>query len=395
MSASPKVHVLWVTTGLGAGGAEMMLCGLAGSMDAGRFRHSVVSLTSGGKYAARLRDIGADVFELDMKPGRPGPGALLRLAGIIRRSHPDVIMGWMYHGNLAALLARVMVLSSTPVIANVRQSLDSLADEKRGSAMVIRILAKLSRGFRAIIYNSQRSVGQHEALGYNRSRSVLIPNGINTGLFVPSPESRAALRKELGLEPDAKLVGRVGRFHPMKDHACFFEAAAAVSREMPSVHFVLAGDGVTPSCTELSELAGKLENPSHVHFLGERPDVPSITAALDVACSSSAYGEGFPNVIAEAMSCGVPCAATDVGDTAFVAGPDARIVAPRNPGALAGAMLDLLRLPDAARHEISERVRRRMEENFSLKSARAAFEQIINRHASRSAANLEKTPCAA
>jgi glycosyltransferase involved in cell wall biosynthesis len=395
MSQQRKINVTWVTTGLGSGGAEMMLCALIAASDTARFRHTVIALTAGGKYVAQLEGLGVGVASLDMKPGRPGLIALFKLARAVRRSAPDVLMGWMYHGNLAALLGRWLAFRRIPVIAGVRQSLDSLANEKRGSAMVIRLLAKLSSRFEAIVYNSQRSAGQHEALGYDKSKSVLIPNGVNTGAFAPSPDARSLIRAELGVPDGTLLVGRIGRNHPMKDHATFLDAAGLVALEMPEVHFILAGTGMEPSDPGLARRAARTDLSGRVHLLGERHDLPQLTAALDVACSSSAFGEGFPNVIAEAMASAVPCVATDIGDSAFVLGPDGSIVPPRDARLLADALLRLLRLPPDHRSQLGQSLRRRALGNFSLESALRRFEDLFMRGAPAPASNPKAKTCVA
>ena len=396
MTGDNRLHVVWVTTGLGSGGAEMMQYKIVAAGDALRFRHSVISLTAGGKYVEKLEALGVEVITLGMKPGRPGPLALLRLVRAVWRLKPDVLMGWMYHGDLVALVARWFLRKPVPVIANVRQSLDSLADEKRGSAMVIRLLAKLSKRFEAIVYNSQRSAVQHEGFGFDAIKTALIPNGVDTAGFNPSEEARTALRAELGLDSQTLIVGRVGRNHPMKDIPTFLDAAGLVAAESPEVRFVLAGAGMDESDETLAARIAKPDLAGRVHLLGERHDLPQLTAAFDVACSSSAFGEGFPNVIAEAMACAVPCVATDVGDTAFVLGEGGVTVPPKDAAALARELRRMLKLSRAERMIIGESGRRRVLNDFSLTSAVGSFEKLFMRGGTQTAAiKPEKSPCAA
>jgi glycosyltransferase involved in cell wall biosynthesis len=102
-----------------------------------------------------------------------------------------------------------------------------------------------------------------------------------------------------------------------------------------------------------------------VHLLGERTDIPFVTSGLDIA-SSSSLGEGFPNVVGEAMACGVPCVVTDVGDSAWLVGDTGRVVPPGDPIALAGAWRDLIRMGEDRRRSVGEAARRRIVEGFSI-----------------------------
>src|SRR6185503_9929721 len=130
------------------------------------------------------------------------------------------------------------------------------------------------------------------------------------------------------------LIGLVGRFDPQKDHRNFIAAAAILHRSCPDVHFLLCGDNVT---WENAKLRGWIEETGlrkQYRLVGRRQDMARLTAALDIGTSSSSYGEGFPNVIGEAMSCGVPCVVTDIGDSALIVGQTGRVVPAQNPEAL-------------------------------------------------------------
>lgn len=358
--------VLWLTTGLGTGGAEMMLTQLISGM--GQQRHVVISLTAGGKYIEPLRAAGAEVHTLDMPAGRPTPSALWRLMKLVRRTRPTVIMGWMYHGCLAAQLARLV--HRAPVIWNIRQSLYDLSLEKRGSALVIRSLALLSRFPETITYNSQVSARQHEALGYKRTKTQLIPNGFDLAKWHPRSQA---------LHDSASLrIGRFGRYTAMKDYPTFLEAAALILKEKPETQFLLVGTGVDDANSELTSHITRLGLTKNIQLLGERHDLPALTASLDLAVSSSAFGEGFPNVVGEAMACAVPVVATDIGDTAWVMGDTGRLVPAKNPAALAQACLELLALNPEYRCVLGHEGRQRILNHFSLSSVLTQFDQLLS-----------------
>ncbi len=183
------------------------------------------------------------------------------------------------------------------------------------------------------------------------------------------------MRQELGIAKDALIIGLVGRFHPLKDHGNFIDAAARLQSEYPEIHFLLCGDDVTPENTALGQWIAARGIGARCHLLGPRDDIPRINAALDIACSSS-YTEGFSNVIGEAMSCGVPCAVTDVGDSALIVGDTGRVVPPKNPRALADAWGELIKMCPEKRSQLGAAARRRIGEKFSLQAIAQRYEEL-------------------
>ena len=363
--ASPRV--LHIISSLTTGGAERMLVRLLGSRGAQGFQHRVLSLTAGGALIPDLRSTGAEVESLAMRRGLPRLRDVLRLRRAAAGYRPDLLVGWMYHGNLAASHAAGAVAPRPPVVWNIRHTPDDLGREKRFTAAMIRWGSRWAKGAAAVVYNAAASAQLHYQLGYPRGRARVIPNGFDCQRFRPSEEARQELRQELGVAPETSLIGRIGRFHPMKGFETFLAAAGRVAaRERGGeTHWVLAGRQVE---LENSSLRAALEAAAlggRVHLLGQRRDMPTLLAALDGCCSSSHFGEGFPNIVAEAMACGVPCVVTDVGDSAAVVGDTGIVVPPADEAALAAALTELLGLTSAQRRDLGRGARRRIEEKFS------------------------------
>lgn len=370
------VRVCHVITGLEMGGAESMLAKLCEALPRDRIESSVVALRGGGPLASRIRNAETHVDEIGLRPGRlPGPRSLLRVREAIRRSRADVVQGWMYHANLASTASRPGV----PVIWNVRQTLYDMRRERRLTRLVIRASAWLSALPDAILYNSLVAARQHEAAGFRADRTTIVPNGFDVSRFAPSAQARDEVRSELGLAPSAPLVGLIARAHPMKDHEMFLDAATRIAETNPDVHFLLVGEGTESIGASISSMDLK----RRVRALGARADIPRLTASLDVACSASAWGEGFPNVLGEALASGVPCVATDVGDSAEVIGGAGRVVPPRDPAAFAAAVSDLL--SDAAtRRRLGEAGRDRILNNYALGTIADRYADLYERVAASS-----------
>ncbi len=368
-------RVMHVITGLGTGGAEGMLFKLLSFMDHRCFLPVVVSLIDEGTVGASLRALNIPLHSLGIRRNIPNPLALLRLLGLIRGLRPTLIQGWMYHGNLAATLANRVRGGQIPVVWNIRQSLYDLARERLFTRGVIKLSARLSSNPRAILYNSRTSAAQHETSGFAADRTQVIPNGFDLTQFRPDKEAGQSVRYELDIDQAAVVVGLIARYHPMKGHRNFLRAAAVLSRD-PRVHFLLAGTGILIDNHELRRAIGELGLTDRVRLLGERPDVPKLLSSLDVLCSASVWGEGFPNIVGEAMACGVPCVVTDVGDSADIVGDTGKVVARDDVQALAEGMAALISMDSESRRRLGEAARQRIASRFSIQRVARQYEAL-------------------
>jgi glycosyltransferase involved in cell wall biosynthesis len=371
-ASSGSINVLHIINDLSVGGAEMMLYKLLSEMDGGRFNGSVISLKNGGALSKRIAALGVPVYTLKMEQALPTPASIWRLIRLSQHLRPDVIQGWMFHGNLAALLAGVFTPMRVPVLWNIRQSLYSLDYEKPATAKLIKLGARLSHKPAGIIYNSRTSAAQHAAFGYSSDRAIVIYNGFDTKRFVPSTDARLSVRSELGLKEETMLIGLISRYHAVKNHANFLHAAALLKREYPQAHFVLAGRGINRDNQHLQKLIQQSGLIEDVHLLGERQDIARIIAALDVAASAS-NAEGFPNVIGEAMACAVPCVVTDVSDLSWIIKGAGLIVPKNSPAAMARAFAEMLELDIEGRRALGCAGRARVMEHFRLDSIAAQY----------------------
>ena len=358
-------RVVHLISSLATGGTEMMLFKLLRGMRGTGVESTVVCLTTGGAIEERIARLGIPVFNLNMRRGIPNPLALWRLYRILRRLKPDVLQTWLYHADLlglaAARLAGVHALTW-----NVRCSTTDERYRRGMTGFAVRALARLSHVPNVVVVNSDAGLRVHEDLGYRPRRWRVIPNGFEIDRFVPDAAAYAGVREELGLASDTVLIGLIARYDPLKDHETFLRAAAHICRDDPRVHLLLVGCGVDPSNGALTGLANALGITGNVHLLGERPDIPSLTAALDVATCSS-RGEGFPNVVGEAMACAVPVVATNVGDLAAVIG-DTGIVTPiGDVQGFAAGLRTVLALTPEARLELGKRARARIADRYDLR----------------------------
>ena len=354
----------------------MMLLKILKASDKTKFEPLVISLTDSGEIGPRIEELGVSVIALGMSSGVVGLFSIFRLVGQIKKTSPDLIQTWMYHADLLGGLASKLA-GYRNIVWNIRNSnLDPLKT-KLHTRTTVKVCAFLSRWVpKKIISNSSNSALIHQQAGYQKDKFMIIPNGFDLEEFSSNKKTKESVRKELGIDDDTCLIGLVARFDPQKDHKGFVEAAALLKSKINNVHFLLIGKDIDADNQQLNNWINSFGIADSFRLLGLRSDVSRITSALDLATSSSSYGEAFPNVIGEAMACGIPCVVTDVGDSALIIGTTGKVVPPGNPQALADAWESLLLKSDAERHELGLFARKRIEENFSIKVITRQYEHL-------------------
>ena len=354
------IRIVHVISDLDTGGAEVMLAKLVGAMDRGRFFNTVISLTDRGQLGEQVESSGVAVHTLGMKRGRPDIWALPRLVRLFKTLNPTIVQSWLYHADFLSALA--VKFSGLPVLVwNLRCSDMDLKHYPPLTRWVQRVLAQWSATPAAVIVNSEAGKQQHERVGYRPRRWDVIPNGFDTERFRPDTSLRLPLRQEWKVRQDAVIVALVARVDPMKDHATFINAAQQVANARQNVNFLLVGKD-TETLAPVIAAKGLTDR---VRVLGYRNDVEHLLPGTDVLCLSS-YGEGFPNVLGEAMACGIPCVSTDVGDARSIIFDTGLVVPARDPAALAHAMIDLIDRGPAARATLGRAARERIEKTYSL-----------------------------
>lgn len=366
-----KIRVIHIITRLSTentDGASMMLYKLMAHTDRTRFEPVVISLDGEAELSNRIRAHGIDVFSLDMHNNITAGWQIFKLTRLLRTLEPDIIQGWMYQGNLAASLANLSLGNRYPVLWNIHHTLPDLNKEARTTRWVIELAAKRSASPEHIIYNTYLSADQHTAIGYDNQRNLVIPNGIDTQLFSPNPYQRNGMRHSLGIPENAFVIGLFAHYHPVKNHALFLEAARLLLQHQANVHFILAGRGVTANNPRLQYLLDKIPARQNVHLLGGRKDIPHLMNTLDLYTLTSSYGEGFPESVAEAMACGIPCVATDVSDIAKIMGNTGQClpVQETTPSALAFAWLEWMNAGEAWRQEVGSRAMQRIHHTYNI-----------------------------
>jgi len=341
---SERIRVLEVLASGAVGGGSTHLRGLATGLDPERFDLLVVC-SDDGPLAADLEQAGLRVERVPMTR-TVNPGAMVRLAGLMRR-HPSQIVH--YHGTRAGLAAApAAALMGVPGLYTVH----GWSFHSRGSRLqedaarsIEQVIARMSR--RVIcVSHADRHTGLSAGI-LQGPASAVIPNGIDPERFSPQPQVRAHMRQELGVRPEEALFGLFGRLTRQKGQRTFLLAARRVLDRFGHARFVLVGDGEDRPMLEA--LKAELGLGDRVIFTGFRPDVPELLNALDAFVLPSLW-EGLPIALLEAMAVGVPVIASSVDGSAEVIQPGTSglLVPAQDVASLVAAMDALLETPALA-----------------------------------------------
>jgi glycosyltransferase involved in cell wall biosynthesis len=298
-------------------------------------------------------------------------GAAATLGRRWRQEPPDVVHGWMPHGNLLSLMASRAAGRPVPVLWSLHMSLDP-ATTKAATRLLVRAGGVFSgRGPARVVATSEAAAAAHRRWGYAAGTMVTIPNGVDPSAFKPDPAARAAVRRELGLAEGQALAVCACRWDPMKDPLNLVSAAARWDGGTP-IKVAFAGPGMDDKNTVLMA-AVRRAGAKRFLLLGERRDMPRLWAAADAAVCPSRT-ESFPLTVVEAMACGTPCAATDVGDVRRVVGDTGLIVPPSDPAVLAEAVKRLAL--SAEREALGRKARERVTAEYSLERAAERYHAL-------------------
>jgi glycosyltransferase involved in cell wall biosynthesis len=331
----------------------MMLWKLLKELPRDRFQATVVSLGPVGRPGALLRELGIEVEHIGLPRLGASMLAPLRLHRLLMRIQPEVIQGWMYHGNLCAWVLAAMTGFRSRLIWSIRQSLYDLNNEKRVTRAVIRMSALASNRPERIIYVSGVSRQQHASLGFSDSNACVIPNGFDVAQVRRRDDARSQMRLALGLGKNNLLVGHLARFHPMKDQVGLLRAVSKIVSMRPHVKFALAGPGLDQANPALVRSVSDLGLGSRVMLLGES------------------------NALGEAMACELPAVVTAIGECEQIVGDCGLVVEPKNPDAVASALLRLIDMDEGLRMKLGESARNRIAERFSLSRVAASYASMF------------------
>lgn len=366
--------VMHIINGLDAGGAESVLARIvAHNANSTELRQVVISLMNEGVYGADIRATGTRLYTLGLCRGVSGlPAGIIKLTRIMRSEKPDAVMSWLYHSDFITTVATFFSGVGLRRLAwNIRCAEMDLKQYGESTRLVFKCLGAMSSFPAIVAVNSRAGKKHHAKNGYKPKLWAYLPNGFDCDEWKPDNTLRNTLRSELQVRRETSLIGMVARKDPAKDHSTLFKALEICSQRGRDIHLVLVG-------RETESLPIPFAIHKNVTALGLRRDVAKIVPGFDIAVLSSTFGEGFPNVVGEAMACGVPVVGNDVGDVAEIVGDTGKTVPLASAGKMADAICELLDEPNEAKQARRAAARQRILEHYSLQSMNTNYRSLWN-----------------
>jgi glycosyltransferase involved in cell wall biosynthesis len=333
-------------------------------MDRSRFRPEVVCLKELGPLGELLA--GELPVHSRLLSHKYDLRVFARLRKLMRRpqAHAVVTVGAgdkMFWGRLAARAAGV------PVVVSALHS----TGWPDGVGRLNRLLTPWTDAFIGVADAHAEHLKHNE--GFPAPKVHTIYNGVDCMRF--APRDATPVRRELGVDDDAPVIGILAALRPEKNHEMFLAGARLIRIQAPRARFLIIGDG--PRRAELESLAREMALDDCVCFLGSRSDVPRVLAACDVVALTS-HNEAAPVSILEALSTGVPVVAAAVGSVKepVVDGETGRLFPAGDVAAFASRTLELVEDPQA-RRRMGLEGRRRVRKRWSVEAMVRGYEQLI------------------
>jgi glycosyltransferase involved in cell wall biosynthesis len=372
MKNSDRLKIVMIITGLEKGGAESMLVKLCEKFDRNNFELTIISLTAEGKLGQKIKSLNIPLYDIGLNKSIFQLNKFLKLYKLLKLINPSIVHTWMYHSDLiGGIIAKLVGVKI--IIWGIRHYDLSLKKNKLSTLLIVRLCAILSYFIPTMILTCARNaIATHASVGYDSRKFYVIPNGFNTNEFKPNLLNRKEFREELLLQNDSILVGIIARANPQKNLLGFIEAAIKVAEKRENVFFIMVGTGIDKSNIEITSSIMTTTHQERFFLLGSRDDIPRILQSLDIL-SLTSWGEGFPNVLGEAMATGIPCVSTDVGDSKEIIGEFGRVAKPGDMSAIAEAIIYLIDNQEI-RKKFGTESRKRIKKFYSIESVACKYQ---------------------
>jgi len=355
---------------LDIGGAERQFIELVENIDKNKFNVLVCTMY-GGVQENIIKNIpNIKYVNLEKKGRYDFVNFYKKYKRVLKDFQPDVIYSFLGEMNLFSYWCKP---KDTKIIWGFRASNMDLEKYGKVPQIMFWLQKYYSKKVDKIIANSYASIEFHKQNGFDMSKSLVIHNGIDTNKFKRFNDKREEFRKKHDLKETDIAIGIVARIDYMKGYIVFVKTIKKLLEKFDNIKVFAVGDGDEKIKKECEDILGKFNNNRFIWF-GNQKNIENIYSGFDIVSSSSSFGEGFSNSIAEAMSCEIPCVVTDVGDSKIIVGDTGIVVEPNNVEQLYQGLETIIKKDYK---ELGKKARKRVEENFSIEKMVEKTEEEI------------------
>jgi len=361
------MKIILAIRSLDIGGAERQFIELIKNIDKNKFDVYVITM-----YRGVLEDEVKNIqkikyFNLE-KTGRYDLIFYFKYKKLLKKINPDVIYSFLGEMNLFSYWCKP---KNTKIIWGFRASNMDFSKYGKMSEFLFWLQKNYSKKIDKIIANSYASIKFHKNQGFFMDRSIVISNGIDINRFKKDEKTRNEMRKKFNIKQDEIVLGIVARIDYMKGYIYLAKALKEILKNK-KIKFIAVGDGNKNILSECNSILREFKN--QVYFVGAKKNTEKFYNMFDIYISSSIFGEGFSNSIAEAMACEVPCVVTDVGDSKIIVGEYGEVVKPNSEKELINGIYKIL---NKNYKKLGRLCRKRIVENFSVeKMVKKTEEQL-------------------
>lgn len=372
------MNLIFLIRSLGPGGAERQLTNLAIGLKGRGHEVSIVTMYSGGVFEHTLRANTIPIYCLEKARRWQVLLPLLRLQRLLKIVQPDIIHSYGPETNVFLVLHR-FIFRRYPLVWGVRVAGLERALYGRFEKILYWFECRWSRVPDLVISNSE--AGKNLAIkdGFDKSCIRVIQNGIDTDEYQPNSGMRNRFRTKMELTPETKVIGIVGRIDPQKDHQTFIEAVSLLpEHQKMEVAIICVGYRNEQETLALRKLVKSLGLEKNFVWLKRESSAVTVFNGLDILVSSS-IAEGFSNAIAEGLAVGLPCVATDVGDSKLIVSEYGFVVPPKDSQALSDAISKMLQDSRLRSDAFSKAARNHIVRRFSIDTLVSNTETTLQR----------------
>lgn len=366
-------RILHIIDHLGPGGAQEALLNLVKYADREQFQLETAALHGFGAYFDSIRQMQVPLHSLS--PHKLIPWYIPNLIELLRRGRFDLVHCHLIAANLIA--KPLAALCRVPVLFNHDQCNDVFRYQQKWRLWADRLANRFTDQIIAVSKSTREFLLAKENIP--PQKVALIYNAVDLERFSPgSPEERRRCRQQFGWPEHTPIVLGAGRLRPQKNFPGFLEAAALLSRSLPEVRFVIAGDG--PDRADLENLAQKLGLANRARFMGFVTRMRELYRASDAFFFPSHF-EGTPMAVLEAMASGLPIVASQIDGTAEVLsdGVEAFLVPVEQTQVFAQRLATVLQDRSRAQ-DLAQRALAKVREEFSAPAMVQQVERLYLKH---------------